>query len=84
MKVLVASSDQLLARMASMKLENLDHSVTMTYDGNEALEHIESEPQRIVIADWDLPGTTGVETVPEDPRAQACPLYLHHPLREAS
>ena len=61
MKVLVASSDQLLARMASMKLENLDHSVTMTYDGNEALEHIESEPQRIVIADWDLPGTTGVE-----------------------
>ena len=61
MKVLVASSDRLFARMAAKKLESWGHRITATYDGNEALDQIKREPYRIVIADWDLAGITGPE-----------------------
>lgn len=61
MKVLVASSDRLFARLAAKKLESWGHRITATYDGNEALDQIKREPYRIVIADWDLAGITGPE-----------------------
>lgn len=61
MKILVADSDRLFARLLKAKLEKWGHRVIVEHDGTAAYRRITKEAFRMVILDWDLPGISGPE-----------------------
>ena len=60
-RILVADDDSLSTMILSRNLEAIGHEVVIAVDGESAWELIRSEPFRLVISDWMMPGVSGIE-----------------------
>jgi CheY-like chemotaxis protein len=61
MRILIAEDDPVSAKILQFTLENCGHDVTLTTDGTQALERFDNEPFRVIVSDWMMPGTDGIE-----------------------
>lgn len=61
MRILIAEDSRTQAVDLKRKLELLGHHVTVTYDGKQAWESLQSKPFPIAILDWIMPEINGVE-----------------------
>ncbi len=61
MRILVAEDEALSQRLLTRVLESMGHQVVVTSDGDEAWEAFRREPFRVVVTDWKMPKTDGLE-----------------------
>ena len=61
MKILIAEDDPVSLKVLQLSLENAGHSVISAVDGDAAWAVFQSDPIRIIISDWMMPGTDGIE-----------------------
>jgi CheY-like chemotaxis protein len=61
MKILIAEDDPVSLKILQLTLENAGHSIIATTDGDAAWAAIQNEAVRIIISDWMMPGTDGIE-----------------------
>ncbi len=64
-KILVVEDDADTAAMIRTFLVFERHVVEMIADGTEALAHLKTFPYDLIIMDWQLPGTNGVDVCKE-------------------
>ncbi len=64
MKILLLEDDDLLSKILTKHL-SLDYEVTAIYDGDTALEKVETEKFDLLILDSNVPGITGLELIKE-------------------
>ncbi len=64
MKILLLEDDPLLSKILTKHLE-LKDEVTSVYDGDSALETIETQKFDLLILDSNVPGITGLELIKE-------------------
>lgn len=78
--VLVADDEPHIGRIIKTKLEQGPFSVTLVYDGAEALSELERSPDvRLLILDLMMPHVTGfevLERVRADPRWRTIPCLI--------
>jgi two-component system alkaline phosphatase synthesis response regulator PhoP len=78
--VLVADDEPHIGRIIKMKLEQGPFNVTLAYDGREALEKMESEPDiALVVLDVMMPYMTGLDVLARlraDDRWRAVPCIV--------
>ena len=78
--VLVADDEPHIGRIIKMKLEQGPFRVTLAYDGREALEALEREPDIcLVLLDLKLPKVDGLEVlrrIREDQRTALLPVVI--------
>lgn len=78
--VLVADDEPHIGRIIKMKLEQGPFDVTLVYDGREALQHMESEPDiALVLLDVMMPYVTGLDVLAklrEDDRWRSIPVIV--------
>ncbi len=78
--VLVADDEPHIGRIIKTKLEQGPFSVTLVYDGAEALAELERSPDvRLLILDLMMPQVTGfevLERVRADPRWRTIPCLI--------
>ncbi len=78
--VLVADDEPHIGRIIKMKLEQGPFAVTLAYDGREALEQMESDPDiALVLLDVMMPYMSGLEVLAklrEDPRWRTLPCIV--------
>ena len=78
--VLVADDEPHIGRIIKMKLEQGPFRVTMAYDGKEALEVLEREPDiGLVLLDLMMPHLTGLDVLAamrSDPRWKTLPTII--------
>lgn len=78
--VLVADDEPHIGRIIKMKLEQGPFHVTLAYDGREALQVLEREPDiALVLLDLMMPHLTGLDvlsTMRSDPRWKALPCII--------
>ena len=61
-RVLVADDDEVLREMLSLYLKSWDYEPVACQDGNDAWEVLQgSDPPRLLLLDWMMPGMDGVE-----------------------
>ncbi|MEO1549261.1 MAG: phosphate regulon transcriptional regulator PhoB [Pseudomonadota bacterium] len=60
-KVLVVEDEESLSHLLSYNLNKEGFDVATTFDGDEALIAVDEEKPDIVLLDWMLPNTSGVE-----------------------
>jgi CheY-like chemotaxis protein len=60
-KLLIVEDDKFLERMASKKLRENGYEVLPAYDGNQALDILNSQTPDMILLDLLLPGTDGFE-----------------------
>src|SRR5438874_11906896 len=63
LKVLIAEDDPISRRLLQSNLEKWGHEVAAARDGAEAWHQFESGEFPIVISDWMMPETDGVELI---------------------
>src|SRR3954470_13968778 len=61
MKILAVEDDAVARAVLRKALHRLGHEVIEATDGNEAWERLQSEPVRVVVSDWMMPQTDGLE-----------------------
>lgn len=64
MKILVVddSTAMRLLVIRTLKQAGFDgHDIQQAKDGNEAFEHLSKNPVDLVLADWNMPGLTGID-----------------------
>ncbi len=61
MRILIADDDPISRAVLEASLRQMGHDVTAAADGQTAWEILEREGIRLVIADWMMPGKTGLE-----------------------
>jgi len=61
MKLLVVDDDDIASAVAKKILENAHYEVELAEDGETALEVLRSKEIQIVITDWNMPNTDGIE-----------------------
>jgi CheY-like chemotaxis protein len=59
MKILLAEDEAITRLRIVRMLEELGHEPVACHDGEAAWERFSSEPFRVVISDWDMPGCDG-------------------------
>ena len=60
MKILIAEDSATYRFMLEKELQNLEHTVLVARDGNEAWDVILKEEVSLVISDWVMPGLDGL------------------------
>jgi two-component system, cell cycle response regulator len=60
-EVLVVDDDPAILRLTAAILEGAGYSVTVTTDGEQAMECIQASPPDFLITDWKMPGVDGIE-----------------------
>ncbi len=63
MQVLVADDDAVTRRIVGLLLNRLGHTVLEAGDGDQALALFAAHRPDVIIADWEMPGTKGLELV---------------------
>lgn len=63
LRVLVAEDTQTNQEVLRLMLERSDHQVTITSDGAEALDRLQTEAFDLAILDYNMPELTGVEVL---------------------
>ncbi len=61
MKVLAVEDDAVSLAVLRHTLRKLGHEVVAAADGEEALRMLETEPVRMMVSDWMMPGVDGLE-----------------------
>jgi DNA-binding response OmpR family regulator len=61
MNVLLADDDETTRALLAALVRRLGHTVTAVADGQAAWEAFEREEHALVIADWQMPGLSGME-----------------------
>lgn len=61
MKVLVVEDEKLMAEVLQSALEEEHYSVSIAFDGNSALDHVERDEFDLIVLDVMLPGINGWE-----------------------
>lgn len=61
MRILVAEDDPVSAKILQITLQHFGHEVVVTSSGEEAWQHFDQEPFRVVVSDWMMPGMDGLE-----------------------
>jgi diguanylate cyclase (GGDEF)-like protein len=61
MRILIAEDSRAQAVDLRRRLESLGHQVTVTYDGRQAWDLLQSRPVPVAILDWLMPEMNGVE-----------------------
>jgi len=78
--VLVADDEPHIGRIIKMKLEQGPFRVTLAYDGREALQVLEREPDiRLVLLDLMMPHVSGLDVLAamrRDPRWRELPCII--------
>ena len=64
MKILLLEDDALLSKILTKHL-SLEYTVTLVYDGDTALETVETQKFDLLILDSNVPGITGLELIKE-------------------
>lgn len=72
MKVLLLEDDVEVRRLIATCLEMWQHEVVLAGDGVEAWEKVSSSPPDLLIADWGVPGFSGVELVRMMRQSERC------------
>ena len=73
-RILVVEDEEVLAELLEYNLRMEGFVVRVATDGDEALARLEEEPPDLVILDWMLPGTSGIEICRQ--------IRSHHETRE--
>lgn len=63
MRIVIAEDEPVSRKVLRAALEKMGHQVVEACDGQHALEVIEEEKARLVIADWMMPNVDGLELV---------------------
>ena len=58
-KILIVEDEDLIAKVLSIRLENLGHKVLVAYDGAEGLDTVRKEKPDLVLLDIGLPRIDG-------------------------
>lgn len=82
MRILIAEDDKISSLVLRKSLEALGHEVVTTVNGDEAWERLEDRSIRLVISDWMMPKTDGLELCRRI-RARANPPYVYFMLLTA-
>jgi DNA-binding response OmpR family regulator len=61
MKVLAVEDDPVALAVLTRTLSKLGHEAVSARDGEEALRLLETEPVRMIVSDWMMPGVDGLE-----------------------
>lgn len=61
MKILAVEDDAVARRVLNQALKQLGHEVYSVADGRAAWRRLRSEPIRVVVSDWMMPGMDGLE-----------------------
>jgi sigma-B regulation protein RsbU (phosphoserine phosphatase) len=61
MTALVVGDDPVVHLVLQDVLQSLNYKVTFLEDGLQAWDQIQKDPFRLVIADWEMPGLSGLE-----------------------
>ncbi len=61
MKVLAVEDDPVARAVLVRTLRKLGHEVITVSDGLSALDHLASDPVRVIVSDWVMPGLDGLE-----------------------
>lgn len=61
MKILIAEDDPVSVKILQFTLEHWGHEVVCAANGNEAWQHFDAAPVRLIISDWMMPGLDGLE-----------------------
>jgi DNA-binding NtrC family response regulator len=79
MRVLVVDDDPVTQRMLKAQLEKMSYDVTVSGDGEDALDVWQSDPFPVVILDWMLPNLDGLgfaRRVRAHPRGDECVIVV--------
>jgi signal transduction histidine kinase len=61
MEILIVEDDYISRNLLSKMLVEMGHQVVLTENGQQAWEHLETSPVKIVISDWMMPAMNGIE-----------------------
>jgi CheY-like chemotaxis protein len=61
MRILIAEDEPVSQRLLSRVLTSMGHEVVAASDGEEAWRAFKRQPFRVVVTDWMMPGTDGLE-----------------------
>jgi sigma-B regulation protein RsbU (phosphoserine phosphatase) len=61
MKILIAEDDFVSVKVLQLSLEREGHDVVVAGDGEEAWKLFDSNPVRVIVSDWMMPGMDGLE-----------------------
>ncbi|MBI1274334.1 MAG: response regulator [Alphaproteobacteria bacterium] len=61
-QILVVEDDRLHREFIAQILDNIGHSVTIAYDGSDALELAKQYDFDLILMDIEMPGIDGIET----------------------
>lgn len=61
MKILIAEDDPVSVKILQFTLEHWGHEVVCAASGTEAWRLFDTEPFRLVVSDWMMPGMDGLE-----------------------
>jgi DNA-binding response OmpR family regulator len=61
MRILVAEDDPVSCKILQITLQHYGHEVVVAEAGDQAWEKFDSEPFRVVVSDWMMPGLDGLE-----------------------
>ena len=77
MKILVCDDDHMIREVAAVMLRMGNHQVELSFDGQDALEKIQSNPDafELLITDFKMPRLSGDELI-EKVRAMEIPLKV--------
>ena len=78
-QVLVVEDDLGMGRLIGTTLGSSDVAVAYAADGEQALEHIQTEPPDLVVLDVNLPGVDGIEVCRQlkaDPATHSIPVVM--------
>ncbi|CAK9039390.1 Phosphate regulon transcriptional regulatory protein PhoB [Durusdinium trenchii] len=78
-RVLIVEDEEALATLLDYNLTKEKFAVTLAADGDEGLLKIEEEPPDVVILDWMLPKTSGIEVcrrIRSKPETRNIPIIM--------
>lgn len=61
MKILIAEDDEVSAKILQFALESAGHEVRAAASGSEAWVAFDQEPVRVIISDWMMPDSDGLD-----------------------
>jgi CheY-like chemotaxis protein len=61
MKILIAEDDFVSVKVLQLTLEHEGHTVTIAGNGEEAWNAYDSDPVRVIVSDWMMPGVDGLD-----------------------
>ena len=59
-RVLIAEDNLVSAKLLGALLQRLGYDVATACNGDEAWDHFNAEPTRLIVSDWMMPGTDGL------------------------